>query len=310
MSSPDVVVIIVDQNINLLTIPYATNYTFPSTKVVQYPGESMDSSALKTAINLLSSNLNLSIDNSRLYDISLINDKGEKLYVYICKLNSLEVSYIRYPKFEFININRLPNTLNLLSSGIAVTLTNYFDLIRLAEPKVLILNYPSIIVPFVPIINVPIYRPIRTVSSTLPITTTAPKVPRKNTLLEHQKIDPLVVPKHSSPRTKPSSPKSPRSPKAPRPPSPKAPRPPSPKSLPVIHKIPLTVRKISPIKPKKPSNSSDTSSVSSTKSRKKKDKKKKEGGYYSKYLKYKIKYLESEKQVLYLTEKINKYNSI
>jgi hypothetical protein len=66
---------------------------------------------------------------------------------------------------------------------------------------------------------------------------------------------------------------------------------------------------MSPLKPRIRSNASQTSSVRSVTPRKS-NKNRRKGGYYAKYLKYKIKYLESEKQIEYLEKKINKYYSI
>jgi hypothetical protein len=301
MSSPKkVFVIISDQNTNLSMFLVNSNYIFPSIDMLQSDykiGNNDDMASYNTAIRLVNQIFNLSIDRNRLYDISLKDNKGDKIYVFLCKLNSTEMHELQ--KFflgslipTFININNLPKNLDVISSAIAYVITRNINLIKDAEPKAIAINFPYNLIPFTPLFPIPILIPIRYASVNKPIFVTSPRVPK----IESSDIKIKLVPRKPSPK-KPS-PKS-ISPKKPSPksisPSITLPKSPSPK---VIKK------KISPIIRKK--LNSPVSSVNSKSSKKSK----KKGGYYEKYLKYKIKYLESEKHILYLEEKINKYNSI
>jgi hypothetical protein len=280
MSSPKkVFVIISDQNTNLSMFSVNSNFIFPSIDMlpIDYKvGNTDDMASYNTAIRLVNEIFNLSIDRNRLHDISLKNDKGEKIYVFLCKLNSTEMYELQ--KFfngsimpSFFSINNFPKNLDVISAAIAYVITRNINLIKDAEPRSIVLNIPTYLNPYTTnLFRIPILIPLRYISVNSPIVTreSSPK-----------KSSPIVI-RELSPKK----------------PSPKylSPKLPSPK---VIRK------KISPIIRKKIS-----SPVSSVKS--KKSKKSKKGGYYAKYLKYKIKYLESEKHILYLEEKINKYNSI
>ena len=290
MSSQDVFLIFIDPNINLITIANDGKYTFPNTKILQtdyFQNDNIDTAALNSAVRLARI-YNLNIQKNRLYDASLRNGNGDKIFLFIYKLDNTELSSL-VPKYTFVNINRLPVNLDTVSSTIAVTLTNNFSLIRsVQDPPTITYVYPQII-PFVPIINVPILRTYKSFSIDL-------TAPRK---ISPPKVKYLPI---ASSISKTRSPKS-RSPKI------RSPKKSSPSNLPIIHKIP---RKMSPIKSRQRATASDTSSVSSKSSNRsrKHSRSKRKGGYYSKYLKYKIKYLESEKQVMYLTEKIKKYINI
>jgi hypothetical protein len=318
MSSQDVFLIFIDPNINLITIANDGKYTFPNTKILKtdYIGDdNIDNAALNSAIRLAHI-YNLNIQKNRLYDASLRNINGDKLFLFIYKLDNTELSSL-VPKYTFVNINRLPITLDTISSTIAITLTNNFNLIRsVPNPPTIIYVYPQII-PFVPIINVPILRTYKSFSVDL---TASRKIspPKEKYLPITSSISKTRSPRARSPRARSPKTRSPkaRSPKArsPKARSPKArsPKKSSPLNLPIIHKIP---RKMSPIKSRQRATASDTSSVSSKSSKssnrsRKQSRSKRKGGYYSKYLKYKIKYLESEKQNIYLTEKIKKYINI
>ena len=282
--APDVIVILVDKDINLVTYPSEGKYTFPHTKITQADGVvagNNDDAALNSATRLLNT-LNLNIDKKRLYDISLTSD-GKKIYVFVCKLIDAEILSI-YPKPILMNINRIPPTLNPLSSSIAVTITKHFDLIKGATnpPYIITWNYPINVIQFKPTFFVPNFTPIRilpSVNNYLPTNTVAPNIPRSRSPIKKSSPTKTTnVNNHSG--------------------------------LPILHKISKARKYTSPIKTRKPSNGSDTSSVSGNSSSSKKRRRKNKGGYYSKYLKYKIKYLESENRVLYLEEKIKKDNSI
>jgi len=316
MSSPKkVFVIISDQNTNLSMFSVNSNFIFPSIDMlpIDYKvGNTDDMASYNTAIRLVNEKFNLSIDRNRLYDISLKDDKGDKIYVFLCKLNSTEMHELQ--KFflgslipTFININNLPKNLDVISSAISYVITRNINLIKDAEPKAIAINFPYNLIPFTPLFPVPILIPVRYASVNKTIFVTSPRVPK----IESSDIEVKLVPRKPSPK-KPS-PKKP-SPKSlsPKKPSPKSisPKKPSPKSISPSITLPkssspkVIKKKISPIIRKK--LNSPVSSVNS----KSPKKSKKKGGYYGKYLKYKIKYLESEKHILYLEEKINKYNSI
>lgn len=281
MSSPKkVFVIISDPNIYLSMFLINSSYTFPNIEMnaADYKlGYTDDIAASNTAIRLVRERFNLSIDKNRLHDISLQDEKGEKIYVFLCKLNSTEIHELSKflvvnPMPTFININNLPQNLDILSAAIAYAITRNINLIKNAEPKSIVLNIPNYLSPFnTPLFPIPILMPFGYVSVSQPIVTkvSSPKISDSDIKIE-------IVPRKPSPRKT-------------------SPRKPSPKVM---------KKKISPVVRKK-----SNSPVSTVKSKSSK-KSKKKGGYYSKYLKYKIKYLESEKHILYLEEKINKYNSI
>jgi hypothetical protein len=281
MSSPKkVFVIISDPNINLSMFLINSSYTFPNIEMTAADyklGYTDDIAAYNAAIRLVRERFNSNIERNRLHDISLQDDKGEKIYVFLCKLNNTEIHELSKflvvnPMPTFFNINNLPKNLDIVSSAIAYAITRNINLIKDAKPKSIILNLPDYFIHFKPLYPVPILMPFGYVSFT--------KVPSPKKSESDIKIE--IVPRKPSPKK--LSPKK------------LSPKKPSPK---IIRK------KISPIV-RNNSINTDTSSIESTSP----TKSKKKGGYYSKYLKYKIKFLESEKHILLLEEKINKYNSI
>jgi len=320
MAALNVILILVDRNSNILFIPDATNttYSFPTIQTIAADrnlGADDNTAAKNAAIRLLSTcSINMTRDtfNIRSSDISITNAAGEKIYLYVLKLDDTErAGIILNPTRLFIHINNMPKALNLLSASVAVTITKYFDLIRYATNPPSLINYifPIRILPYYPSLIVPVYTPINMSfkNNKLPVSTSAPTIERKSPKKERE--SPKKQPKPVSPKnqTKPIQIDFPSSKLN------------KPKIYPIINK-----KKIGKIKSKKSSkNLSDTSSVSSKSSNGSRgstgsrgsnsrgsNSRGRRGGYYDKYIKYKIKYLESEKHILYLEEKINKYNSI
>jgi len=289
MNTITVILILVDKNLNLLLIEYAERkYNFPTTQINKNPNVSDDETAKTAAINLLRSDCNLVITreqfDSRFTERSMRTSNQEKIYTYVLKLDDAEEKIVRdFKNVKFIHINSLPrDTLSPLSASIAITFTKYFDLIRTAINPPILTNfiYPIRIIPYYPSLRIPvqILTPIN--------------IPKKS--INDTDNSELFIEKKKSPKSQPRKEK---------------------KEYPIIYK-----KKLSPTKPKKSTKMSETSSVLSKSSKKSKGSKgskgsrgsrrRGRGGYYEKYIKYKIKYLESEKHILYLEEKINKFNNI
>ena len=285
MANITVILILVDKNLNLLLIEDAEKkYNFPTKKINKNLNLSDDENAKNVAIGLLASDCNLIISkeqfNTRFSEASLLTVNQEKIYTYVLKLDDTEEKNVRTLKnVKFIHINSLPrDTLSPLSASIAITITKYFDIIRTAINPPILTNfiYPIRIIPYYPSLRIPvqILTPIN--------------IPKKS--INDTDNTELFIEKTKSPKSQP------------RKVTPK-------EKIPIIYK-----KKLSPTKPKKSTKMSETSSVLSKSSKKskgsKKSRRRSRGGYYEKYIKYKIKYLESEKHILYLEEKINKFNNI
>jgi hypothetical protein len=140
---------------------------------------------------MIKNRLNYLIDKSRLYDISLVDPTGGlKTYVYLYKISSNERALLNI--FPFYNINQIP-ILSLQSSIVAKSLTENFDLIRLAPnpPGILTFNYPM---------NINIYRPIQPVPVLVPVVRYSRSTNESNKPLFIEKEKPLDIVQRISPR--------------------------------------------------------------------------------------------------------------
>jgi len=291
-NNKEVVIILVDQNLNLVTTQYGNNASFIKTTInmQDYPADNnIDMAAQNAAIRFLKDSFAIYASKQRLFDAKIVNDVAEKVHVFIYKLDSNEKITIQQNQtISFVSINRLPLSFTPLSASIAVVLTNNFDLFKRSPnpPGIVTINYPIHVPIYMPVITVPVYRSVffnkenpTVIKSKKIIELTdnfssekvkkAPVVPRS----EIKKTSPdEVLPKRISSESSTSKKSSKRS------------------------------SKRSSKKSSKSSESSKSSSdeESNKRRRRKRKSKKEKGGYYDKYLKYKMKYLELQKKFIEL----------
>jgi len=297
MSSPDVVLILIDPSANILTYPDGTNYTFVTTTLTipDYPWDkNTDEAAKNASLRTLRDRFGFIINRSRLYDASLVNSLGAKTFVYIYKIDVNERARLAsIPTVVFSSINTLPPNLNILSATVANSLTANFNLIRDAPSPANIfqINYPSNIVIYKPAFQIPVLIPY-----IVYIKSGNQSFQNIHKQDEHIRDAPIV---QRTPGTKKSN-----SPKVPRSiinvsllsstESSKAPK----EYKPELE----SVKKHSP-KRNSPRRNSPGKIPSPKKNKSKRNRNKKKGGYYLSYIKYKIKYLELKKKLL--NEEIN-----
>jgi len=166
MSSPDVVIILVDQKLNIVTIPDGENASFLKTKIElkDYPfDKNVDMAAKNSVARFLSENYGVYINKQRLFDGSLVDESGMKTHVFIYKLDTTERLAIQMkPNISFVNITTLPLSFNPLSASVAVAITNNFDLFRKVPnpPGIIIINYPVQVPVYMPLVPVPVLTPL------------------------------------------------------------------------------------------------------------------------------------------------------
>ena len=350
MSSPDVIIVLIDQNLNLLLIPESTSTSFIKTKIVlqDYPVDnSVDVGAKNAVVRYLRDMYGFNINKARIYDPNLVTEEnGSKNYIFLYKLDAAERNYLqRIPNSIFVQFNSLPSNLNMISATAALALTKNFNIVKsVPVPPNVIITYPISVIEYKPVFAVPILLPYtiyidkRQRPAVVDKIQQAPVVPR-DLVKELPVTKPTRIPspkptRVASPKpTRVPSPKSTRvaSPKPTRVPSPKPTRVPSPKStrVPTIKSTPKlstytetvksAVKSSKPSRSPKPIESTKSSSSSNIKSspvpkvtqktskpksqsrsspRLSRKSKKNKGGYYLKYLKYKMKYLELQRELL------------
>lgn len=305
MSNKEVVIILVDQNLNLVTTQYGNNSSFIKTRInmQDYPADNnIDMAAQNAAIRFLKESFAIYASKARLFDTQIINETAEKVYVFIYKLDSNEKITIQNNQtISFVSINRLPLSFTPLSASIAVVLTNNFDLFKRSPnpPGIITINYPVQVPIYMPIITVPFYRSVffnkenatKKFKKIIELTDNfssekvknSPVVPRSEIKkASHEEMLPKRISSESSKYKKSSKRSSKKSKK-------------SSKSS----KSSRSSRSSRSSKSSRSSSSSSDEETSERKRRKRKSKREK-GGYYDKYLKYKMKYLELQKKFIEL----------
>jgi hypothetical protein len=165
MSSPDVVLILIDPNAYILTYPEGTNYTFVTTTLTMpdYPWDkNTDMAAKNASVRVLKDRFGFIINRGRLYDASLVNSLGVKTFVYIYKIDAGERTRLSsIPTVVFSSINALPPNLSILSATVASSLTANFNLIRDAPSPANIFkfNYPPNVIIYTPLFRIPVLIP-------------------------------------------------------------------------------------------------------------------------------------------------------
>jgi len=165
-NNPDAIVVLVDENFNIVTIKDGLNTSFPKTKIElrDYPFDNNNEMAAKNAIiRHLKDVYTLYVTSNRLFNASLVDDYGNKTYLLIYKLDNTEkVTLQMSPNVMYVSISNIPQSLNPLSSTIAVAVTNYFDIFKKTPnpPGIITVNYPVQVPIFVPIQPVTLLKPV------------------------------------------------------------------------------------------------------------------------------------------------------
>jgi hypothetical protein len=162
----EAIVVLVDEKFNIVTIKDGSNTSFIKTKIElkDYPFDNNDEMAAKNAIiRHLKDVYSLFITSNRLFNASLVDDNGNKTYLLIYKLDTTEKMTLQMsPNVMYVSISNLPQSLNPVSSTIAVSITNYFDIFKKTPnpPGIITINYP---------VQVPIYVPVQPVTLLKPV---------------------------------------------------------------------------------------------------------------------------------------------
>jgi hypothetical protein len=320
MSSPDVVLILIDPNAYILTYPEGTNYTFVTTTLTMpdYPWDkNTDMAAKNASVRVLRDKFGFIINRGRLYDASLVNSLGVKTFVYIYKIDAGERTRLStVPTVVFSSINALPPNLSILSATVASSLTANFNLIRDAPSPANIFkfNYPPNVIIYTPLFRIPVLIPYAVYLKSGNQAFKSLNAPRPNSPIPNA---PIIQRTQVENTIKPNSPKVTNSPKVAN--SPKVPRSEIKDALESSESIVLSKQykpaldlsnsnsnspkrpspKISSPKRTSPKRPSPPKKIPSPKKEKsKKHRNKKKGGFYLSYIKYKIKYLELRKKLL------------
>jgi len=309
MSSPDVVLILIDPNANILTYPDGTNYSFVTTTLTMpdYPWDkNTDMAAKNASLRILRDRFGFIINRARLYDASVVNTLGVKTFVYIYKIDASERARLALiPSIVFSSINALPPNLNFLSAAVANVLTSNFNLIRdaPAPANILLINYPPKVNIYTPSFSIPVLIPyIVYVKGINQPVLTAPIVKRNSPIVKRN--SPVVETVSDKKSNKPNSPVVPRTPIKLSLSSSSSSESPKKEYKPTVSTSNSSSPKnSSPPKdlPKRnsPKKNSPKSKIPSPKKRRsRRHRNKKRGGFYLSYIKYKIKYLELKKKLL------------
>jgi hypothetical protein len=320
MSSPDVIIVLIDQNLNLLLIPESTSTSFIKTKIVlqDYPVDnSIDVGAKNAVVRYLRDMYGFNINKARIYDPNLVTEEnGSKNYIFLYKLDAAERNYLqRIPNSIFVQFNSLPSNLNMISASAALALTRNFNIVKsVPVPPNITITYPVSVIEYKPVFAVPMLVPYtifverkqapvivekiqqapvvsRDLVKDVPVTKPTGVPSPGPTIVASPKLTPTTVP------TVKSTPKL-------------ATYTETVKSAVKLASKPMTVP--TPMTVSKPKESSTSSNIKSSpvpivtqktnkprsSPRRSRKSKKNKGGYYLKYLKYKMKYLELQRELL------------
>jgi hypothetical protein len=167
MSDPDVFLLIMDIQNNILILLNNQYTTLLSSKITKNDKSLINDPNMLAKIitlRLIKDKLKLLTSHERLDDISLYDQNGNKLNVFIHRINDEEKKLIlanNISESNFININTLPKNLDTLSSSIIQTITNYPELIlnTTKPPSSIPITYPTDIQKFIPSMQVPLLKP-------------------------------------------------------------------------------------------------------------------------------------------------------
>ena len=165
-NSPDAIVVLVDEKFNIVTIKDGSNTSFIKTKIElrDYPFDSnVEMAARNAIIRHLKDVYSLFVISNRLFNASLVDEHGNKTYLLIYKLDITERLTLQMSKnVAYVSISNLPQSLDLVSSTIAVAVTNYFDIFKKSPnpPGIFTVNYPVQVPIFVPVQPVTLLKPV------------------------------------------------------------------------------------------------------------------------------------------------------
>jgi len=167
MSDPYVFLLIMDIQNNILILlnnQYTSFLSSTITKNDQSLGNDPIMNAKIATLRIIKDKLRLLTSHERLDDISLYDQNGNKLNVFIHRINDEEKKLILANNISganFININTLPKNLDMISSSIAQAITNYPDLIlnTTTPPSFIPISYPTKIQKFIPSMQVHLLKP-------------------------------------------------------------------------------------------------------------------------------------------------------
>ena len=168
MNDPYVFVLLIDIQNNVLLLSYNQYTTFLSTKITKLDqpiGNDPIMAAKIASLRLIKEKLNLLTSHERLDDISLYDITGNKLHVFIHRVNDDEKKLILSNNISganFININNLPSNLDILSSSISQGITNNPNLIlnTTKPPSFQPISFPTDIKKYNPFMEVPLLMPL------------------------------------------------------------------------------------------------------------------------------------------------------
>jgi len=168
MNDPYVFVILMDIYNDVLLLSYNQYTTFLSTKITKLDqpiGNDPIMAAKIASLRLIKEKLNLLTSHERLDDISLYDITGNKLHIFIHRVNDDEKKLILSNNISganFININNLPSNLDILSSSISQAITNYPNLIlnTTKPPSFQPISFSTDIKKYNPFMEVPLLMPL------------------------------------------------------------------------------------------------------------------------------------------------------
>jgi len=166
MNDNNVFLLLIDNQNNILLLNANQYNSFLSTKINNEDNLNNNIVSSKNAIlRLIKEKFKLITSHQRLDDITLYDIIGNKLPVYIHRINEEEknlILSIRSIDGSFTNINNLPSNLDTLSSSIAQAITTYPNLIlnTTPPPSNQKIAYLADIKKYNPIIEVPLLMPI------------------------------------------------------------------------------------------------------------------------------------------------------
>jgi hypothetical protein len=168
MNDPYVFVLLMDIQNNILLLSYNQYTTFLSTKITKLDqpiGNDPIMASKIASLRLIKEKLNLLTSHERLDDISLYDITGNKLNVYIHRINDDEKKLIltnNTSGANFININNLPSNLDILSSAISQAITSYPNLIlnTTKPPSFQPISFSTDIKKYTPFMEVPLLMPL------------------------------------------------------------------------------------------------------------------------------------------------------
>jgi hypothetical protein len=300
MSTPDVLIILIDQNLNLLLIPDNTKISFIKTNILRqdYPlDNNLDIASKNAIIRYLREMYGYYIKKERIYDPNFVTEEnGSKHYIYLYFLEPVERKYLQQIPFSsFVQFNSLPLNLNSISASAAIAITRNFTIIKsIPLPPNVFINYPTTFIEYRPSYVVPILVPYiiyvekqrSVVKNPIEKAPIVPRIksnsPTYSETIKNKRVSPKIK-KIDIPIVSSSSPKIKRKIR-------------SSQSTPRINSSSEKLSKKSSVK-----SSEKVSEKSSIKLKRKSPRNKKNSKkdkYYLKYIKYKIKYLRLLKQLL------------